>query len=131
MDFTLANINSAHAFLDDIIIILKVSHTDHDTELNKVLNRLDKDITLENSPNYLLNLHKFLGETFIAEAIKNDSNSNKIRRLIELQDWTAVKNFSKYWYSLRRELSVNRMHTLLWEIIFTNTAEKDRYRLRP
>ena len=33
--------------------------------------------------------------------------SNKIRRLIELQDWTAIKNFSKYWYSLCKELFVN------------------------
>ena len=27
------------------------------------------------------------------EAIKNDTNSNKIRRLIELPDWNAIKNF--------------------------------------
>ena len=47
------------------------------------------DITLKNSRNCLLNLHKVLGETFIAEAIKNNSNSNKIRRFIELQDWPA------------------------------------------
>ena len=38
--FTLANINSAHAFLDDIIIITKGSLTYHETELNKVLARL-------------------------------------------------------------------------------------------
>ena len=55
----------------------------------------------------MLNLHKFLGESFIAEAIKNDTNNNKIRRLIELQDWNAIKCFSKYWYSLRKDLSVN------------------------
>ena len=42
MDFTLANFNSAHAFLDDIIIITKGSLTDHETELKKVLTRLDK-----------------------------------------------------------------------------------------
>ena len=65
------------------------------------------EITLENSPDYLLNLYKVPGESFIAEAIKNDTTSNKIRRLIELQDWNAIKNFSKYWYSLRKDLSVN------------------------
>ena len=43
MDFTLANINSAHAFLDDIIIITKGSLTNHETELNKVLARLNKE----------------------------------------------------------------------------------------
>ena len=72
---------------------------------NIVKNPFDQ-VTLENSPDYLLNLHKVLGESFIAEAIKNDTNSNKIRRLIELQDWNAIKCFSKYWYSLRKDLSV-------------------------
>ena len=43
MGFTLAIINSAHAFLDDIKIITKGSLTDHKTELNKVLTRLDKE----------------------------------------------------------------------------------------
>ena len=43
MDFTLANTNSANAYLDDIIIITKRSLTDHETELNKVLARLDKE----------------------------------------------------------------------------------------
>ena len=65
------------------------------------------EITLENSSDYLLNLHKVFGESFTAEAIKNDTIRNKIRRLIELQDWNAIKKFSKYWYSLRKNLSVN------------------------
>ena len=43
MDFTLANINSAYAFLDDIIIITKGSLTNHETELNKILARLNKE----------------------------------------------------------------------------------------
>ena len=43
MDFTLANIKSAHAFLYDIIIITKRSPTDHETELNKVFTRLDRE----------------------------------------------------------------------------------------
>ena len=51
------------------------------------------DITIENSPDYLLNLHKVIAEAFIAEAIKTDSTSNKIRRLIELQ--AAIKKFFK------------------------------------
>ena len=71
--------------------------------------------TIENSPDYLLNLHKVLGEAFIAEAIKTDSTSNKIRRLIELQDWTAFKNLSHYWYSLRKELSVNPNGCILYD----------------
>ena len=64
-----------------------------------IVNNPFDDITIEKD--------KIPGEAFIAEAIKNDFTSNKIRRLIELQDWTAIKNFSKYWYNLRRELSIN------------------------
>ena len=52
MDFTLANINSAHAFLDDIIIITKGSLTDHETEPKKVLTSLDKE-------NLAISLNKF------------------------------------------------------------------------
>ena len=51
MYFTLANINSAHVFLDDIIIITKGSLTNHETELNKVLAQLDKE-------NLAISLHK-------------------------------------------------------------------------
>ena len=43
MDFTLPNFNSAHAFLDDIIIITKESLTNHENELDKILARLDKE----------------------------------------------------------------------------------------
>ena len=34
LDFTLTNIHSAHAFLDDIKIIIKGSRSNHGTELN-------------------------------------------------------------------------------------------------
>ena len=81
---------------------------------NIVKNPFDQ-VTLENSPDYLLNLHKVLGESFIAEAIRNDKNSNKIRRLIELQDWNAIKCFSKYWYSLRKDLSVTPNGCILYD----------------
>ena len=43
MDFTLPNINSAHTFLDYIIIITKGSLINHEKELDKVLARLDKE----------------------------------------------------------------------------------------
>ena len=51
MEFTLNNVNSAHAFLDDIIIITKGSLRNHETELKKVLNRLGKG-------NLPISLHK-------------------------------------------------------------------------
>ena len=52
MDFTLANINSAHAFLDDIKITTKGSLTDHATEPKKILTSLDKE-------NLAISLNKF------------------------------------------------------------------------
>ena len=42
IDYTLNNINLAHTFLDDIIIITKGSIDDHEKEIMKVLSRLDK-----------------------------------------------------------------------------------------
>ena len=73
------------------------------------------EITLKKLANFLLNLHNVLEETFIAEAIKNDTNSNKICRPIELQDWTAIKDFSKYWFSFHRELSTNPNGFILYD----------------
>ena len=51
MNFTLANINSAHAFLDDMIIITKGTLTNHEDELNKLLAQSDKE-------NLAISLHK-------------------------------------------------------------------------
>ena len=42
-DYSLNNLNSAHAFLEDIIIITKGSLNDHEQEKNKVLAGLDKE----------------------------------------------------------------------------------------
>ena len=44
IDYTLNNLNSAHAFLDDIITITKGSTDNHQQEIIKVLSRLDKKI---------------------------------------------------------------------------------------
>ena len=51
MEFTLPNINSAHVFLDDIIVITKGSLINHENELDKVLARLYKE-------NLAISLHK-------------------------------------------------------------------------
>ena len=61
----------------------------------RIVNNLFDDITLENSQSYSLNQHKVLGEAVIAKAIKNDSNSTKIRRLVELKDWNLIKKLFK------------------------------------
>ena len=52
MDSTLANIHSAHAFLDDIIIITKKTITEHEEEIDKVLHQLNaenREISLKNA----------------------------------------------------------------------------------
>ena len=46
IEYTLNNINSAHAFLDDIIIITKGSLSNHEKEIDKVLVRLDKNLAI-------------------------------------------------------------------------------------
>ena len=50
-DYTLNDIKSAHAFLDDIIIITTGSLNEHEQEIKKVLSRLDKE-------NLTISLHK-------------------------------------------------------------------------
>ena len=51
IDYTLNNINSAHAFLDDIIIITKGSLDNHEKQIMKVLSRLDNE-------NLAISLHR-------------------------------------------------------------------------
>ena len=52
MDSTLANIHSAHTFLDEIIIITKETITEHEEEIDKVLHQLNAEnraINLKNA----------------------------------------------------------------------------------
>ena len=55
----------------------------------------------------LSNLHKVMNENFISEAIKLDNQSNRIRKMIQNQDWLALKHYSRYWHTLKKDLSVN------------------------
>ena len=60
MDFTLNNTNSAHAFLEDIIVITKGTSEDHENEIDKVLYKLDKEnlaISVQNVNSYKQKLH--------------------------------------------------------------------------
>ena len=91
MDFTLANINSAHAFVDDIMIITKGTLTNHETELNKVLARLDKE-------NLAISLHKceFLvtKKTWLGYKINPDGiipTTRKTESIIKLEPPKTLK----------------------------------------
>ena len=64
------------------------------------------EIHYEEFPNYLKNLHKILGEEFIAEAKRSDPQSRSLLQIIQDKDWTTLKHFSRYWHSLKRDLGV-------------------------
>ena len=101
-----------------VLLELLLTQTDNGSNIGQGLKPLNHlkvknpfgEITLESSPNYLLKLHKVLGEEFIAESIKNDSTSNKIRRIIELHDWTAIKILVQPF----RNLSINPNGCILY-----------------
>ena len=54
-------------------------------------------------------------ENCIAEAIKLDIQSARIRKLIINKDWLALKLYSKYWHSLRKDLSVNEKGCIIYD----------------
>ena len=54
----------------------------------------------EEAPDYLISLHKVLGEEFIAEATRADPQSRSLLQIIQDKDWTTLKHFSRYWHSL-------------------------------
>ena len=66
-------------------------------------------------PRLLIKLTKSPRRIIHSWSNKNNTTSNKIRRLIELHDWNAIKNFSKYRYSLRKDLSVNPNGCILYD----------------
>ena len=63
----------------------------------------------------LSNLHKVLNEKFIAEVIKLDNQRARIRKLIINEDWLALKHYSKYWHSLRKDVSVNETGCIIYD----------------
>ena len=83
IDYTLNNINSAHAFLDDIIIITKGSLDNHEKEIMKVLSRLDKE-------NLAISLHKCeFAQTEIMARLQNKperDNPNRKENKIHLRN---------------------------------------------
>ena len=56
-----------------------------------------------------------MNENFIAEAIKLDNQSARIRKLIINKDWLALKHYSKCWHSLTKDLSVNETGCIIYD----------------
>ena len=73
------------------------------------------EIDLENSPDYLKQLYRAFGENFIAEATRNDQQSRNLFQIIEEKNWDALKHFSRYWHSLKRDLSTTLTGCILYD----------------
>ena len=56
-----------------------------------------------------------MNKNFISEAIKLDNQSNRIRKMIQNQDWLALKHYSRYWHTLKKDLSVNENGCILYD----------------
>ena len=69
----------------------------------------------EQLPEYLKNLHKVLGEEFIAEATRADPQSRSLLQIVQDKDWTTLKHFSRYWHSLKRDLGVTPTGCILYD----------------
>ena len=69
----------------------------------------------EEFPDYLKNLHKVLGEKFIAEATRLHPQSRSLLQIIQDKDWTTLKHFRRYWHSLNRDLGVTPYGCILYD----------------
>ena len=73
------------------------------------------DTNNDQLPDYLTNLHKVLGEEFIAEATRADPQSRSLLQIVQDKDWTTLKHFSRYWHSLKRDLGVTPTGCILYD----------------
>ena len=69
----------------------------------------------EEAPDYLISLHKVLGEEFTAEATRADPQSRSLLQIIQDKDWTTLKHFSRYWHSLKRDLGVTPTGCIIYD----------------
>ena len=73
------------------------------------------EIDHENSPDYLKQLYRVFGENFIAEATRSDPQSKNSFQIIEEKNWDTLKHFSRYWHSLKRDLSTTPTRCILYD----------------
>ena len=69
----------------------------------------------QRTPEYRHKLQQVLGEAFLAEATAKDKNLLKIIRIVEKQDWDELKQVSKYYYNIRRDLGISASRCLLYD----------------
>ena len=73
------------------------------------------EINYDNSPDYLKQLNRVFRENFIAEATRSDPQSRNLFQIIEEKNWDTLKDFSRYWYSLRGDLSTTPTGCILYD----------------
>ena len=73
------------------------------------------ELDYQNTPNYLKQLHRVFGENFIAEATRNNPHSKNLPQIIEDKNWDSLKHFSRYWHSLKRDLSTTPAGCILYD----------------
>ena len=73
------------------------------------------EIDLENPPDCLKQLYRAFGKNFIEEATRNDPQSRNLFQIIEEKNWDALKHFSRYWHSLKRDLSTTLTGCILYD----------------
>ena len=125
MDFTLANINSAHAFLDDIIIRTKGTLANHESELDKVLARLDKE-------NSSISLHKrefaVTEITWLGYKINPDGiipKERKTEAIIKMDSPKTLKQLRSLMCSIHKIIPPNKKRN------HTNNREQAPHRTTP
>ena len=69
----------------------------------------------EMPPDYRRNLSRVFGEELLAQATLKDKNFQSIFRLVKTHKWDELKLISKYYYSLRNDLSVAQSGCLLYD----------------
>ena len=69
----------------------------------------------EQPPEYRRNLARVFGEEFLAEATLKDKTLQAIIKFVEAHKLEELKQFSKYYFSLRNDVSVAPSGCLLYE----------------
>ena len=63
----------------------------------------------QSTPEYRYKLQQVLEENFLAEATIKDKNLQNIIRIVEKQDWEELKQVSKHYYNIRRDLAISTL----------------------
>ena len=73
------------------------------------------EINYDNSPDYLKQLYRVFGGNFIAEATRSDPQSRNLFQIIKEKNWDTLKHFSRYWHTLKKDLSTTPIGCILYD----------------